>query len=105
MKDGVLSDFETVEKMIRYFMQKAHNRRTLLKPRVVIGIPAGITEVEKRAVKEAVLQAGAREDFLIQQSMAAAIGASLPIQEPAGNMIVYIGTATTEIAVISLGGM
>jgi len=105
MKDGVISDFETVEKMIRYFMQKAHNRRTLLKPRVVIGIPSGITEVERRAVKEAVLQAGAREDFLIQQSMASAIGSNLPIQEPAGNMIVDIGGGTTEIAVISLGGM
>jgi rod shape-determining protein MreB and related proteins len=105
MKDGVISDYETVEKMIRYFMQKAHNRKTLLKPRVVIGIPAGITEVEKRAVKEAVLQAGAREDFLIQQSMASAIGSNLPIQEPAGNMIVDIGGGTTEIAVISLGGM
>jgi rod shape-determining protein MreB len=105
MKDGVISDFETVEKMIRYFMQKAHNRRTLLKPRVVIGIPSGITEVEKRAVREAVLQAGAREDFLIQQSMASAIGSNLPIQEPAGNMVVDIGGGTTEIAVISLGGM
>jgi len=105
MKDGVISDFETVEKMIRYFMQKAHNnRKTLLKPRVVIGIPSGITEVEKRAVREAVLQAGAREEFLIQQSMASAIGSRLPIQEPAGNMIVDIGGGTTEIAVISLGG-
>ncbi len=105
MKDGVISDYETVEKMIRYFMQKAHNRRTLLKPRVVIGIPSGITEVEKRAVREAVLQAGAREDFLIQQSMASAIGSNLPIQEPSGNMVVDIGGGTTEIAVISLGGL
>jgi rod shape-determining protein MreB len=105
MKDGVISDYETVEKMIRYFMQKAHNRRTLLKPRVVIGIPSGITEVEKRAVREAVLQAGAREDFLIQQSMASAIGSNLPIQEPSGTMVVDIGGGTTEIAVISLGGL
>jgi len=105
MKDGVISDFETVEKMIRYFMQKVHNRRTLLKPRVVIGIPSGITEVERRAVKEAVMQAGARDNLLIQEALASAIGADLPIQEPAGNMIVDIGGGTTEIAVISLGGM
>jgi len=105
MKDGVIADFETVEKMIRYFINKVHNRSTLVKPRVVIGVPSGITEVEKRAVRESAEQAGAREIYLIEEAHAAAIGANIPVQEPAGNMIIDIGGGTTEIAVISLGGM
>ena len=105
MKDGVIADFETVEKMIRYFIAKVHNRTTFVKPRIVIGVPSGITEVERRAVRESAEQAGAREIFLIEEALAAAIGANIPIHEPAGNMIVDIGGGTTEIAVISLGGM
>jgi len=105
MKDGVISDFETVEKMIKYFFQKIHNRKTLVKPQVVIGIPSCITEVEKRAVRESAEQAGAREIFLIEESLAAAIGANIPIQEPAGHMIIDVGGGTSEISVISLGGM
>ncbi|HQQ52054.1 MAG TPA: rod shape-determining protein, partial [Spirochaetota bacterium] len=105
MKDGVIADFETVEKMIRYFIQKVHKRSTLVRPRVVIGVPSGITEVEKRAVRESTEQAGAREIYLIEEALAAAIGANIPIHEPAGHMIVDIGGGTTEIAVISLGGM
>lgn len=105
MKDGVIADFETVEKMIRYFINKVHNRATLVKPRIVIGVPSGITEVEKRAVRESAEQAGAREIYLIEEAMAAAIGADIPVNEPAGNMIIDIGGGTTEIAVISLSGM
>ena len=105
MKDGVIADFETVEKMIRYFIQKVHKRRALVRPRMVVGVPSGITEVEKRAVRESCEQAGAREIFLIEEALAAAIGANIPIHEPAGHMIVDIGGGTTEIAVISLGGM
>ncbi len=105
MKDGVIADFETVEKMIRYFISKVHNRRSFVKPRIVIGVPSGITEVEKRAVRESAEQAGAREIYLIEESLAAAIGASIPIQEAAGNMVVDIGGGTTEVSVISLGGM
>ncbi len=105
MKDGVISDFETVEKMIKYFFQKIHNRKALVKPQVVIGIPSCITEVEKRAVRESAEQAGAREIFLIEESLAAAIGANIPIQEPAGHMIIDVGGGTSEISVISLGGM
>jgi len=105
MKDGVISDFETVEKMMKYFFQRVNNRKTLVKPQVVIGIPSCITEVEKRAVRESAEQAGAREIFLIGESLAAAIGANIPIQEPAGNMIIDIGGGTSEISVISLGGM
>jgi len=105
MKDGVISDFETVEKMIKYFFQKVHSRKSLVKPRVVIGIPSCITEVEKRAVRESAEQAGAREIYLIDESLAAAIGANIPIQEPAGNMIIDIGGGTSEISVVSLGGM
>ncbi len=105
MKDGVIADFETVEKMIRYFIAKVHKRRALVRPRVVIGVPSGITEVEKRAVRESCEQAGAREIFLIEEALAAAIGANIPIHEPAGHMVVDIGGGTTEIAVISLGGM
>jgi len=105
MRDGVIADFEIVEKMIRYFIEKVHNRRTFVRPRVVIGVPGSITEVEKRAVRESVEQAGAREIFLIEEALAAAIGANIPIQEPSGSMIMDIGGGTTEIAVISLGGI
>ncbi|MCL2334501.1 MAG: rod shape-determining protein [Endomicrobia bacterium] len=105
LRNGVIADFEATERMIRYFIKKVHNRRTLLHPRVVIGVPSGITEVERRAVRESAEQAGAREVFLIDEPMAAAIGAGIPIQEPEGSMIVDIGGGTTEVAVISLGGM
>ncbi len=105
MKDGVIADFEITEAMLRYFIQKAHNRRTWMAPRIVICIPYGITDVERRAVKEAAETAGAREVYLIEEPMAAAIGSGLPITEPSGNMIVDIGGGTTEVAVISLGGI
>jgi rod shape-determining protein MreB and related proteins len=105
LKDGVIADFEITEAMLRYFMEKAHNRRTMVKPRVIICVPFGITEVEKRAVKESAESAGAREVFLIEEPMAAAIGAGLPITEPSGSMIVDIGGGTTEVAVISLAGI
>src|SRR3989339_439384 len=105
LRNGVIADFEVTEQMIRYFIKKVHNRRSLLHPRIVIGIPSGITEVERRAVRESAEQAGAREVYLIEEPMAAAIGANIPIQEPEGNMIVDIGGGTTEVAVISLGGM
>jgi rod shape-determining protein MreB and related proteins len=105
MKDGVIADFEVTEAMLRYFIAKAHNRRTLVRPRIMICVPYGITGVEKRAVRESAESAGAREVFLIQEPMAAAIGAGLPITEPGGNMIVDIGGGTTEVAVISLGGI
>ena len=105
MKDGVIADFEITEAMLRYFIEKAHNRRTMVKPRIIICVPYGITEVEKRAVKESAESAGARQVFLIEEPMAAAIGAGLPITEPSGNMIVDIGGGTTEVAVISLAGI
>ena len=105
LRNGVIADFEVTEQMIRYFIKKVHNRRSLLHPRIVIGIPSGITEVERRAVRESAEQAGAREVYLIEEPMAAAIGANLPINEPFGNMIVDIGGGTTEVAVICLGGM
>jgi rod shape-determining protein MreB len=105
LRNGVIADFEVTERMIRYFIKKVHNRRSLLHPRIVIGVPSGITEVERRAVRESAEQAGAREVHLIEEPMAAAIGAAIPIQEPEGNMIVDIGGGTTEVAVISLGGM
>jgi rod shape-determining protein MreB len=105
MKDGVIADFEVTEAMLRYFIARAHNRSKLLRPRIVIAVPSGITEVEKRAVRDSAEQAGAREIYLIQESMAAAIGANIPILEPAGHMICDIGGGTTEISVISLGGM
>ena len=104
MKDGVISDFEITEAMLRYFIKKVHHRKVLVRPRIVIAIPSGITEVEKRAVKDSAERAGAREVFLIEEPIAAAIGAGLPIQEPVGNMIIDIGGGTTEIAVISLAG-
>ena len=105
LRNGVIADFEITEQMIRYFIKKVHNRRSFLHPRVVIGVPSGITEVERRAVRESAEQAGARQVYLIEEPMAAAIGANLPIQEPEGSMIVDIGGGTTEVAVISLGGM
>lgn len=104
MKDGVIADFEITEAMLRYFIKKVHHRRVLVRPRIVIAIPSGITEVEKRAVKDSAERAGAREVFLIEEPIAAAIGVGLPIQEPIGNMIIDIGGGTTEIAVISLAG-
>src|SRR6195256_1980657 len=105
MKDGVIADFEITAAMLRYFIRAAHNRNTLVKPRIIIGIPSGITEVERRAVREAAESAGAREVYLIEQPMAAAIGAGLPITEPSGNMIVDIGGGTSDVAVISLAGI
>ncbi len=105
MKDGVIADFEVTEAMLRYFITKVHNRRTLVKPRIIIGVPSGITEVEKRAVRDSALAAGAREVYLIEEPMAAAIGAGLPVTEPSGNMVVDIGGGTTEVAVISLAGI
>ena len=105
MKDGVIADFEITEAMLRYFIQKAHNRKTLVRPRIIICVPSGITQVEQRAVRESAEFAGAREVYLIEEPMAAAIGAGLPITEPSGNMIVDIGGGTTEVAVISLSGI
>ena len=105
MREGVIADFEVTREMLRYFIRKAHNRKTLLRPRIIICVPYGITEVEKRAVKESAQSAGAREVYLIEEPMAAAIGAGLPITEPSGNMIVDIGGGTTEVAVISLAGI
>jgi rod shape-determining protein MreB len=104
MKDGVIADFEVTEQMLRYFILKAHNRRTFVRPRVVVCVPSGITPVERRAVKESAESAGAREVYLIEEPMAAAIGADMPITEASGNMIVDIGGGTTEVAVISMGG-
>src|SRR6476646_617374 len=104
LKDGVIADFEITEAMLRYFIQKVHNRRTLVRPRIIVGVPFGITEVEKRAVRESAESAGAREVYLIEEPMAAAIGAGLPITEPSGNMIIDIGGGT-EVAVISLAGI
>lgn len=106
MKDGVIAHFEVTEKMIRHFIQKAHNnRKTLVRPRVVIAVPSGITQVEKRAVRDSAESAGAREVFLIDEPMAAAIGVGLPVQEPTGNMIIDIGGGTTEVAIISMSGI
>jgi len=105
MKDGAIADFEVTEAMLRYFIKKVHPRHVLVSPRIVIAIPSGITEVEKRAVKDSAERAGAREVFLVEEPIAAAIGVGLPIQEPIGNMIIDIGGGTTEIAVISLAGI
>lgn len=105
MKDGVIADFEVTEAMLRYFIRKVHNRRALIRPRVIICIPSGVTQVEKRAVRESAESAGAHEVYLIEEPMAAAIGAGLPITEPVCNMVVDIGGGTTEVAVISLAGI
>ncbi|MDA1109051.1 MAG: rod shape-determining protein [Nitrospinae bacterium] len=106
MKDGVIAHFEVTEKMIRHFIQKVHNnRKTLVRPRVVIAVPSGITQVETRAVRDSAESAGAREGFLIEEPMAAAIGVDLPVQEPTGNMIIDIGGGTTEVAIISMSGI
>jgi rod shape-determining protein MreB len=105
LKDGVIADFETTERMLRFFIQKVHKRRHLAKPRLVVCVPSGITGVERRAVKDAGYQAGARQVHIIEEPMAAAIGAGLPVAEPVGSMIVDIGGGTTEVAVVSLGGI
>jgi len=105
LKNGVIADFEITEAMLRHFIRKAHNRRTLVRPRIIVCVPSGITQVEKRAVRESAESAGARNVFLIEEAMAAAIGAGLPITEPTCNMVVDIGGGTTEVAVISLAGI
>ena len=105
LRDGVIADFEVTEAMLRYFIEKVHNRKMLIRPRMVIGIPSGITQVEKRAVRDSAISAGAKEVYLIEEPMAAAIGAGLPITEASGNMIVDIGGGTTEVAIISLSGI
>jgi rod shape-determining protein MreB and related proteins len=104
MKDGVIADFEVTERMLEYFIKKAHGRKMYVHPRIVIGVPSEITQVEKRAVRDSAMRAGASEVFLVEQAMMAAIGAGLPIEEPSGNMIVDIGGGTTDVAVISLAG-
>jgi rod shape-determining protein MreB len=105
MKDGVIADFDITEAMLRYFIKKVHNSRRLVRPRIVVAVPSGITEVERRAVKDSALHAGAREVYMIEEPVAAAIGVGLPIHEPSGNMIIDIGGGTTEMAVISLAGV
>jgi rod shape-determining protein MreB len=106
LKDGVIADFDITEKMLGYFISQTHQRhRTILRPRVVVGVPSGITQVERRAVRDAVMHAGARAVYLVEQPVAAAMGAGLPIQEPGGNLIVDIGGGTTEVAVLSLAGV
>ena len=105
MKDGVIADFDVTQAMLKYFIRKAMNAKSFVRPRVVVGVPSGVTEVEKRAVIDAAQQAGAREAYLIEEPMAAAIGAGLPVEEATGSMVVDIGGGTTEIAVISLGGI
>ena len=105
IKDGVIADFEITEAMLRYFITRVHDRKRMVRPRIVIAVPSGITEVEKRAVRESAMSAGAREVYLIDEPMAAALGAGLPVTEPSGNMIIDIGGGTTEVAVISLSGI
>ena len=105
LKDGVIADFDVTERMLRYFIQRVHKRRHFAKPRIIIAVPSGITGVEQRAVKEAGYQAGARRVYIIEEPMAAAIGAGLPVHEPTGNMVVDIGGGTTEVAIISMGGI
>jgi rod shape-determining protein MreB len=105
MKDGVIADFEMTERMIRYFIEKAHSRKSFIRPRIIICIPHGITQVERKAVKESALSAGAREVFLVEEPMAAAIGAGIPVSDPDGYIVVDIGGGTTEIGVTSLGGL
>ena len=105
MRDGVIADFDMTEKMIRYFIEKTHRRKSFLRPRIIISVPYGLTQVERKAVRESALSAGAREVFLIEEPMTAAIGANLPVREPQGNLVVDIGGGTTEIGVVSLGGL
>ncbi|AOT72751.1 rod shape-determining protein [Geosporobacter ferrireducens] len=106
LKDGVIADFDVTQSMLKYFIRRAYPKKSLFfQPRVVVGVPSGVTEVEKRAVEEAALQAGAKEAYLIEEPMAAAIGAGLPVEEPTGSMVVDVGGGTTEIAIISLGGI
>ncbi|AEA33442.1 cell shape determining protein, MreB/Mrl family [Hippea maritima DSM 10411] len=105
LKDGVIADFEVTERMLRYFIKKSKNKRSIFKPRIIIAVPHGITQVEKKAVKESAIDAGAREVYLVEEPMAAAIGADLPVQDAVGSMVVDIGGGTTEVAVISLGGI
>jgi rod shape-determining protein MreB len=105
MRDGVIADFEITEMMLRHFINKSHNRSAFVRPRIVVGVPSGITGVEKRAVLDAAMHAGAREAYLVEEPMAAAIGANLPVSEAAGSMIVDIGGGTTEVAVLALGGI
>jgi len=105
LKDGVIADFDATEVMLKYFISKVHNRRSFVSPRIIIGVPSGITQVEQRAVKDAAQSAGAREVYLVREPMAAAIGVGLPVGEPSGNMIVDVGGGTTDIAVISLDGV
>ena len=105
LKDGVIADFDVTHAMLKYFIRRSIETNTVIRPRVVVGVPSGVTEVEKRAVIDAAIQAGAREAYLIEEPMAAAIGAGLPVHEPMGNMVVDIGGGTTEVAVISLGGI
>ena len=105
MQDGVIADFEMTERMIRYFIEKAHSRKSFIRPRIIICIPYGITQVEKKAVEESAMSAGAREVFLVEEPMAAAIGAGIPVSDPSGYVVVDIGGGTTEIGVTSLGGL
>lgn len=105
LKDGVIADFDATEEMLKYFITKAHNRKSFVSPRVIVGVPSGITQVEQRAVKDAAHASGAREVYLIEEPMAAAVGVGLPVGEPSGNMIVDIGGGTTDVAVISLDGI
>ncbi len=105
MKDGVIANFEVTEEMIRHFIQKVHNRKSLISPRIVIAVPSGITQVEKRAVRDSATSAGGREVFLIEEPMAAAVGVDLPVRQPTGNMIIDIGGGTTEVAIISMSGI
>lgn len=105
MKDGVIADFDMTERMIRYFIEKVHKRKAFIRPRIVICVPYGLTQVERKAVKESAMSAGAREVFLIEEPMAAAIGAGLPVKDPKGSLVVDIGGGTTEIGVVSLGGL
>jgi len=105
IKDGVISDFDYTKEMLKYFIQRIHNRKSFMRPRIIIGVPSGITQVEQRAVKDAAFSSGARDVYLIEESVAAAIGAGMPISDPSGNMIVDIGGGTTDIAVISMAGI
>ncbi len=105
MRDGVIADFEVAEEMIKHFIRKVHNRRSFASPQVIICVPSGSTAVERRAIQESAESAGARRVFLIEEPMAAAIGAGLPVTEPTGSMVVDIGGGTTEVAVLSLGGI